>query len=244
MIMGANQPYFMPYIGYWQLINAVDIFVICDDYNYINSGWINRNRILRDGQAKYINIEIHHASQNKKINQLLLSDVYDCKKKLLQLREAYQKAPYFEQGYELMCPILEFQEKDLACFLEHSMRCVCDYLGITTPFIRSSSIAHNAELRREYRIIDQCRHVGADVYINAIGGQQLYSYKQFAEEGIKLGFLKCGDIRYKQYGADFVSNLSIIDLIMFNSQEEIQQMLQNYTVLWEEKTDDMVVFYE
>ena len=231
MIMGLNQPYFMPYIGYWQLINAVDVFIIGDDYNYINRGWINRNRILQDGQAKYINIEISHASQNKKINQLWLSDVSDCEKKLLQLRAIYQRAPYFKQGYELMCNVLECQEKNLACFLEHSMRCVCDYLGITTQFIRSSSIAHNAELKKEYRIFDQCKYVGANVYINAIGGQQLYCYEQFREQGIKLGFLKTGDIQYKQFDSDYVPNLSIIDVIMFNSKEEIQQMLQNYTVL-------------
>lgn len=81
MIMGLNQPYFMPYIGFWQLVNAVDVFVIGDDYHYINRGWVNRNRILQEGQAKYFNIEVDHAFQNKRINELMLSDVFNPEKK-------------------------------------------------------------------------------------------------------------------------------------------------------------------
>lgn len=234
MIMGLNQPYFIPYIGYWQLINAVDVFIIGDDYNFINRGWVNRNRILQNGDAKYFNIEIDHASQNKKINELYLSDIFQSSQKLLKLKEAYEQAPYFKEGYELMRQILEYDEKNLAYFLEHSMQKICDYLEINSKLIRSSEIPHNAELKKEFRIFDQCRFVGADVYINAIGGQKLYSYEQFKEQGIKLGFIKTGEIEYKQYGADFVPSLSIIDVIMFNSKEEIQQMLKKYTILWEE----------
>lgn len=233
MIMGLNQPYFMPYIGHWQLINAVDVFIIGDDYNFINRGWIHRNRILQNGQAKYFNIEVAHASQNKKIDELYLSDVYDPVKKLQQLREVYSQAPYFAEGYALMRQILEYEERNLAIFLEHSIRCVCDYLGITTKLIRSSAIPGNSELKREYRIYDQCSYVGADTYINAIGGRELYEYDQFRERGIKLGFIQTGDIRYKQFDQEFVPSLSIIDVIMFNSKEEIQEMLKQHTILWE-----------
>lgn len=233
MIMGGNQPYFMPYIGYWQLINAVDIFIISDDYNYIDKGWVNRNRILQNGKAAFFNIELDHATSNKWINQLFLSDRLRVDKKLLQLRTVYRKAPYFEEGFALMGKIMECQEKNLADFLEHSIRIVCDYLGITTKLIRSSSIIGNTELKREYRIFDQCKYVGADTYVNAIGGQVLYSYEQFQKEGIRLGFIKTGDIRYEQFGSEFIPNLSIIDVIMFNSKEEIRKMLNQYTILWE-----------
>ena len=152
---------------------------------------------------------------------------------MMQFRTLYHSAPYFQQGYELMQKIFAYSEKNLAYFLEHSMQCFCDYLEIKTRFLRSSEIPHNAEYKKEYRIFEQCKYVGADVYINAIGGQKLYSYEQFREKGIKLGFIKTGDIQYKQYRGDFVPNLSIIDVIMFNSKEEIQQMLSNYTILWE-----------
>lgn len=153
MIMGLNQPYFMPYIGFWQLVNAVDVFIIGDDYHYINRGWVNRNRVLQAGQAKYFNIEVDHASQNKLINELSLSNVFDPEKKLYQLRVLYYNAPYFQRGYELMQQILMNSEKNLAYFLEYSMQCVCDYLDIQTKFLRSSQIPHNSEYKKEYRIL-------------------------------------------------------------------------------------------
>ena len=233
MIMGLNQPYFMPYIGHWQLINAVDVFVIGDDYNFINRGWIHRNRILQNGQPKYFNIEVAHASQNKKINELYLSEVYDPVKKLQLLRETYAKAPYFEEGFALMKEILECEERNLAYFLEHSIRCVCAYLGITTKLIRSSEIPGNAEFKREYRIYDQCRYVGANTYINAIGGRELYDFTEFEARNLKLGFIQTGDIQYPQFGQEFVPYLSMIDIIMFNSREDIQRMLRQCTILWE-----------
>lgn len=234
MIMGLNQPYFMPYIGHWQLINAVDVFIIGDDYNFISRGWIHRNRILQNGQAKYFNIEVAHASQNKKINELYLSEVYDSEKKLQLIRDVYSKAPHFEEGFALMRKILECEERNLAYFLEHSIRCVCDYLGITTKLIRSSAIPGNAEFKREYRIYDQCSYVGADTYINAIGGRELYHFADFEERNLKLGFIQTGDVRYQQFGQEFVPYLSMIDIIMFNSKEEIQDMLKLYTILWED----------
>lgn len=233
VIMGGNQPYFIPYIGYWQLINAVDIFIISDDYNYINGGWVNRNRILEKGKARYFNIEISHASSNRKINELYISrGIFSKDQKLMQLRNVYRRAPYFDEGYELMQEIFDYKELNLAAFLENSIRKICDYLDIKTKFVRSSSIPHNCELKKEYKIYDQCKHVGADTYINAIGGQRLYSFDQFNQHGIKLGFIQTNEIRYKQLWYDFVPNLSIIDVIMFNSKEEIKKMLQLYKLLW------------
>ena len=122
MMIGGNQPYFIPYIGYWQLINAVDVFVLGDDYNYIERGWINRNRLLESGQNKFFNIEISHASSNKKINELFLSERYDKAEKLARLERIYRKAPYFEDGYDLMDRVLGCEDRNLAYFLEHSIR--------------------------------------------------------------------------------------------------------------------------
>jgi len=231
MIMGLNQPYFMPYIGHWQLINAVDIFIIGDDYNYINRGWINRNRILLNGEAKFFNIEIAHASQNKKINELYLSDVFDPDKKLQLIKQAYSAAPYFQEGFALMCKILKHDQRNLADFLEYSIRCVCSYLGITTKLIRSSSIPGNSELKREYRIFDQCNYVGADTYINAICGRELYDFEAFRQRDLQLGFIQSSTTPYKQFGEDFIPNLSLIDVIMFNSKEEIQELLNQFSII-------------
>ncbi len=236
MIMGGNQPYFIPYIGYWQLINAVDVFIISDDYNYINKGWISRNRILEKGNPRYFNIEISHASSNKKINELYISkEIFNKDKKLMQLRNVYRRAPYFRKGYALMQEIFDYDELNLAIFLENSIKKVCNYLEIQTKFVKSSSIPHNCELNKEYKIFDQCKYVGADIYINAIGGRTMYSFDQFKQQGIQLGFIKTDEIKYKQLWYEFVPNLSIIDVIMFNSKTEIKKMLQKYTILWNEE---------
>ena len=144
VIMGGNQPYFIPYIGYWQLINAVDVFIISDDYNYINKGWISRNRILEKGNPRYFNIEISHASSNKKINELYISkEIFNKDKKLMQLRNVYRRAPYFRKGYALMQEIFDYDELNLAIFLENSIKKVCNYLEIQTKFVKSSSIPHS-----------------------------------------------------------------------------------------------------
>ena len=236
MIMGGNQPYFVPYIGYWQLINTVDVFIISDDYNYINRGWVNRNKILEKGSPKYFNIEISHASSNKKINELYISEeIFNKDKKLMQLRNVYRRAPFFSEGYMLMQDIFDYKESNLAVFLENSIKKICDYLDIQTKFVRSSSIPGNCELKKEYKIFNQCKYVGADIYINAIGGQSMYSFEQFKQHGIKLGFIQTNDIRYKQLWYDFVPNLSIIDVIMFNSKAEIKKILQQYTLLWNDE---------
>ena len=234
MILGGCQPYFVPYIGYWQVINAVDIFTIGDDYNFIKGGWINRNRILRDKKVAFFNIEISHISSNKAINELFLSDQFHGESKLESLKYAYQKAPYYQNGYTLMEKVLCCEENNLAKFLENSIRCICDYLGIQTEIICSSKVPNNSAYRREYRIFDQCRFFGADTYFNAPGGKELYDYQQFKEHGLKLGFIHPGDIRYPQFSDYFVPSLSIIDVIMFNSPEQIHQMLNQYTIEWEE----------
>lgn len=230
MILGANQPYFIPYIGYWQLINAVDIFVIADDYNYIKNGWISRNRILSNGLIQYFNIEIKHASQNKKINELFRCDI-STEKKLGHLICSYRKAPYFEDGILLMKDILTCPEMNLAEYLTYSIKCICDFLEIKTKMIKSSQLDHNSDLKREYRIYDMCKRLGADQYYNAIGGEKLYSFQEFEKEGIRLNFIKRKDeISYKQFNNSFVPDLSIIDVIMFNSKNEIKQMLKQYSL--------------
>ena len=151
------------------------------------------------------------------------------------MKYVYRRAPYFKEGYTLLQEIFDYKEYNLADFLENSIKKICYYLEIQTKFVKSSSIPHNCELKKEYKIFDQCKYVGADIYINAIGGQRMYSFDQFRQQGIRLGFIKTNDIKYKQLWYEFVPNLSIIDVIMFNSKAEIKKMLQQYTILWDDE---------
>lgn len=235
MKLGIMQPYFFPYIGYWQLINAVDKFVIYDDVNYIKSGWINRNSILVNGEAKLINIRMNKASSNKLINEIEIAhnDIYN-KKLLKTIKESYSKAPFFENVFSLVENVINQDQKNLAKYLELSIREVCKYLGIDTEIMISSEISKNNDFKGQDKVIEICKLLYADQYINAIGGQALYSTLDFASQGIKLKFLKTDDIRYRQIAENkFVPNLSIIDVIMFNEPQKVNAMLDNYELLQE-----------
>lgn len=230
MKLSANQPYFIPYIGYWQLIKNADIFLICDDYNYIKGGWINRNRVLNGKEPIYCNLSLDKASQNKMINETFIKDI-DIEKQLRSLECTYRKAPNFEEGYKLMETILSCPERNLAYFLENSIKVIAEYLGLKTQFKRTSEIEGNALLKREFRIYDFCQKLGADTYINAIGGMELYDFNEFKQRNIKLEFLKTNDITYKQFDNEFIESLSIIDVIMFNKREEVIKMLDDFTIV-------------
>lgn len=230
MILACNQPYFIPYIGYWQLINCADLFIIDDDYNYIKKGWVNRNRILNNGTFNYLTLPIDHASDSVTIDKTFLADI-DKDKILRKIDCLYHKAPNFSEAFGILNQILSYPEKNLSLFLANSIQIICDYLDIKTKIIFSSSLTGNSQYKCEYRIYDQCARVGADTYINAIGGTALYDFEEFRKHDITLKFIKSNDIVYKQFNHDFVPNLSILDVIMFNTREEAKQLLHEYTLL-------------
>lgn len=232
MKIGIMQPYFFPYIGYWQLMNAVDKYVVYDDVNYIKRGWINRNRILVNGEAKYINLPVLGASQNKRINQVNINlDIKLLSKNLRILENAYRKAPYFADSFKILDEIFIIDKDTVSEYIYKSFEILCRYFGIKTELILSSQINKNNELRGQEKILEICRKIGADEYYNAIGGTGLYSKERFTENGIKLHFLKTDEIVYPQFKNEFVPNLSIIDVMMFNSKEQIKDMLGKFTLV-------------
>ena len=232
MKLGIMQPYFVPYIGYWQLLNAVDKYVIYDDVNFIKGGWINRNRILMNGEPRYFNLPMLGASPNKLINQIAVNQDGKFRSKNIQIiKDAYKKAPYFLQVFPVIEQILLCEKTNLAENIAESIRIICDYLGIQTEILISSSLQKDCSLKGQDKVISICNLLGATEYYNAIGGQDLYSFSDFEKEGIQLRFLKTEPMEYVQFGNSFHSNLSIIDVMMFNAKEEIREMLQKYILI-------------
>lgn len=231
MKVAIMQPYFLPYLGYFQLINAVDVFVLYDDVNYINKGWINRNNILINNKATLFTIPLSQSSQNKLIceNQLVEDEKWKVKF-LKTLSYSYNKSPYFKDTYSILEEIIRYNEINLSKYIHYSITRICKHLGIDTKLISSSSIYHNNHLNGQDRIIDICIREDADLYINAIGGKQLYDKSSFNRNNIELCFLETNSIKYLQYGNDFIPNLSIIDLLMFNSLDDIRAFLDDYTL--------------
>lgn len=231
MKLGIMQPYFFPYLGYWQLMNAVDQYVIYDDVNYIKGGWINRNRILSNGNAIYYNLPIIGASSNKLINEIEVNlNEKGINKCLKTIQGCYSKAPYFKEAYPLIEKTMLYSEKNLSKFIKNSFEVVSEYLKIDTKFILSSEINKNNKLKGQDKVIHICELLGADEYYNAFGGQSLYSFDYFSEKNIKLLFIKSNLEKYKQFNSEFISGLSIIDVLMFNSQNECIKKLNDYTI--------------
>jgi len=232
MKLGIMQPYFFPYLGYWQLMNAVDKYIVYDDVNFIKGGRINRNAILLQGKAHNINLILQGASPNKHINQIKVNTLPITQKKLLKtIEQAYKKAPYYHYVMPILQDIITQEEENLAKYLYYSFKVINGYLGITTELILSSNIKKNNDLKKEEKIYHICDIMKADEYYNSINGRQLYNAEDFRKRGIKLNFLVMKDIEYKQFKNDFVPNLSIIDVIMFNSQEQCRELLSQYELI-------------
>jgi hypothetical protein len=223
------QPYLLPYIGYFQLINIVDTFVIFDDVNYIRKGWINRNRILCGGKDLLFTVSLKGASQFKLINETEIGSNND--KILKTLKQLYQKAPYFFETYPLVHDIMNYKESNLAKFVSNSIYKVAAHLGISTQFVLSSALAKDNSLRGKEKIIHICKLLGASQYINLKGGMKLYDKNDFKERGIELSFIVPSDITYKQFSNTFVPWLSIVDVLMFNSKEAINLLLNQYVLI-------------
>lgn len=232
MKIGIMQPYFFPYIGYWQLINAVDKFVIFDDVNFIKKGWINRNNILLNDNAHLFTLPLSKASQNKLINEICVNNDETMKLNLLKTMElCYKKAPYFQDVIKILEDIILYPENNLSLFLKYQIETVCSYLNIQTEIITSSSLDNNKFLHAQDKIIDICKLEGANHYINPIGGVDLYDKAVFENNNIKLNFIKSCDISYQQFNDNFIPNLSIIDVMMFNKLEDIQRFLDKYELI-------------
>ena len=229
MKLGIMQPYFMPYIGYWQLMAAVDTYVVYDDVNYIKGGWVARNNILLNGQKHMFTVTLNGASPNKLFNEITIKD--DFKKFSRLIESAYRKAPYYNDVVNLLERIYNYEDKSLGAFMMNSFQVVLDYLGIKTQLLLSSSLNKDNNMRGKDKVKSICRLLDADTYYNAIGGQELYEKDDFKNSGIELFFLKSEISQYTQFNNEFLSGLSMIDILMFNSPKEINNMLNEYQLV-------------
>jgi hypothetical protein len=250
MSIAIMQPYVFPYIGYFQLVYAADVFVFYDDVNFINRGWINRNRILVSGKDQLFTIPCKEASQNKLIKDIEVADDLKALQKVLStIRMAYAKAPFFNDVFPVIeQTILEAgQGKGIASSvfptltvpapgpvsIAHmaisSVLHICAYLGVERTFRISSEQYDNRELKKADRLIDICHVEGITHYVNASGGKEIYSKDYYRERGIQLDFLNADRYEYEQFSNPFVPWLSMIDILMFNGREDIvNKILPSY----------------
>lgn len=234
MKLAIMQPYFMPYIGYFQLINLVDKFVFYDDVTFIKQGWINRNQILINDQAKLFSVPLSNASSHTLIKDVLISDIrYEKWKKafLSTIMFNYKKAKNYAVVEALIERILLTPPKTISDLAIKSVIEISNYLDLDTEFDVSSKNYGNTYLSGQDRVLDICQKEKADIYINPIGGMELYSRDIFSERKIKLMFISAHKTIYKQFSSDFTPFLSIIDVLMFNDKKQVLEMLNNFDLV-------------
>jgi mRNA-degrading endonuclease HigB of HigAB toxin-antitoxin module len=233
MKVAIMQPYFLPYIGYFQLINAVDTFVIYDNIEFTKKGWINRNRILLNGKDDLITIPIRKDSDYLNVNQRYLAESYEKEKiKIIRkISELYKKSPQYDVIFPLIKNIFSSNENNLFDFIFNSLKIILQYLDIKTEIVFSSTISIDHSLKSKDKVITICEKLGTTHYINPIGGVDLYFKEDFKQKGIDLHFLKSNHMEYQQFDADFMPWLSIIDVLMFNSPKEIKRMLNQFEII-------------
>ena len=222
MKLAIMQPYFLPYIGYWQLINAADAFVVYDDVNYMKKSYINHNSIVVNGKPWRFTLEVMGASQNKRINEMVVGN--NAGKLLKTISYAYKKSPYYSKIFPLLEKIFLCDEKNLVKYIVHSLRVVMNYLEIITPLIYSSNVEKDCTLAGQFKIVDICKKLNATIYFNPIGGRALYDKKVFLNENIELFLLK------NTFNNNSIENLSIIDVLFCNAKQMVQKMLGAFTL--------------
>jgi len=228
------QPYLFPYLGYFQLIDAVDKFVICDDVQYIKGGWINRNNLLVNNNQHLFTFSVEQGKQDKAINEryyCIKAFNTELQKFYSILIRTYKKAPHFDEVFQLINKTFEYTDLNVGEFNSNTIKGICNYIGIDTELIKSSKIKKDSCLKRECKVIEINKILKATDYLNAIGGTKLYCKDTFEKSNIKLSFIKTLDVEYRQFNNEFIPNLSIIDVLMFNSKNEVKRLLNQYELV-------------
>jgi hypothetical protein len=255
MKLAIMQPYFFPYIGYFQAIAAVDKYIIYDNLDYITEGWMNRNNILiKNRNPTYINALIAGKSSNKKIHEIELVQNQYWKKKLLKSIELnYKGSEFFEEVFPLIYEIVNSNYKLLHEFNSYIIKEICYFLDIKTIIVSNNNNYIELEeklneidngnydnfpellltrpIKKVARVIEICKIENAKTFINAIGGQALYSKDEFNKYGIELFFVKTNPFEYNQFSKSFIPNLSIIDILMHNGKEKTKKLINNYNLI-------------
>lgn len=235
MKVGIMQPYFLPYLGYWQLMNAVDVYVLYDNIEFTKSSWMRRNRILSNGVDKMFSLPLKKDSDYLDVRERFLADDYDIsRKKLISLIEsAYKKAPEFVTVFPIIKDILEYNDYNLFNYIHYSVKRIREYLGIQSNLVVSSTLDIDWSLKGKDKVLAICKYFETDEYYNSVNGIPLYAphRDEFTQAGIKLCFPRMREVSYPQFKNEFVPNLSIIDVMMFNSQEECRRLLTEYDVI-------------
>ena len=222
MQLAIMQPYFLPYIGYFQLIAAVDLFVVYDRIKYTKKGWINRNRMLVNGSDAMFSLPLKKDHDTLDVVEREIATDFSRDRLCQQIRGAYGRAPGFATTFGLVEQIVQHPDNNLFRYIHHALLAVCPHLGITTEIRVSSTVPIPEDARGQDKVLALCQALGASTYRNSIGGMELYTRQAFERAGMTLEFVRARPWEYPQFGQPFVPWLSILDVLMFNPLEQVR----------------------
>jgi len=234
MRVALMQPYFFPYIGYFQLIQAVDEFVIFDNAQYIRRGWMNRNRILNvQKEAVYIHLPVKKAHRETKIKEIVINHDSSWKEKIFNQLNYYNKATNYVFVMDFLNECLNINNSNLSTFNTILLKKICNLLEIDTNI---TVLSEEFPMINEANVADEwgikvAKALGATTYINAIGGIEFYDQQKYNANNLEIQFIKPVLKPYKQFNNIFIPGLSIIDVMMFNDLEEIKEMLEIHELI-------------
>ncbi len=235
MKIAIMQPYFFPYLGYFSLIKNTDQFILFDPVQFIRHGWIERNRTLKPDKGwQYIAVPLCKSSQATHIKDTNINQEENWQAKILaQLTHYKKKAPFYKQTIDVINSALDCKSEGIAQLNYHILKTVCQYIDI--PFNCQIFSEMNLEIEAP-QIPDEwalniCKKLdNIDEYWNPEGGATFFDKSKYDEANIKLVFVKPLLNFYSQRRGpeNFENGLSIIDVMMFNSPEQIRKMLDEY----------------
>jgi hypothetical protein len=235
MKIGIMQPYFLPYIGYFSLIEYSDRFIFFDTPQYIHHGWVNRNRVLKhDGTPNYISVPLEKAARETAINDMVIRDEDWVEKIFAQLVCYKKKAPYYKRTIEFLHSLLDVDyERSLSKLNIETTKAICEYIGLNRSFDTFSEM--NLDIGQvnepDEWALNITKAVGGDIYVNPPGGLSFFNKEKYQNEGIELQFLKHNLTPYVQRIGRFEPGLSIIDVLMFNEEKDVTKMLADYEII-------------
>lgn len=189
-VIGAMQPYFLPYIGYFQLIHCVDTFLVRDNLEFSKSGWVHRNRLLFGGQPAWLTLPLERASDYSPINVRKISSNFDGARVLRRIASNYRRFPYWTETEPLLEKIFTAAPRNLAGFTGYSLELILAHLDIETDLIYESELETTLQGdSAEDRLLSRLRGLACSEYLNLPGGRSLYSPKRFLQRGFVLRFI-------------------------------------------------------
>ena len=244
--IAAMQPYFLPYIGYFQLINKVDIFIVYNLVNYRKKSWINKNRIKDKGSSLPVNIIVPVQNQTsfKLISDIKMSSNMEWKNKIENLLFFnYKKSEFFKEVFPLLQNILKYETDEIHNYNSNAIKRICSALEISTKIVSNNDsfieiektlskikIQNGTEIK-EQRVFELCKYYNAKTYLNPINGMELYDFKRFKNQGFNLKFIQSKRVEYPQFNMPFEPNLSIVDVLFHNGFKGTKALLSEHSII-------------